>query len=194
MDDPNRVEFEEFYEPLQDPVIKSVFELYQSIPAPPRTSLFSFESLELLFTRKLSPANDGQVVYLPTTLYLSFLALKNTISDPFFFLSDFHSLPRQDSLVGVNAPIVASKSLTGIDVDHTSYLIPAGKADIFFPTNFLLTAKIHEQIFSKSSSILTHADFVRNYCDLKETETRNGYNPLLEDYQNMTVFVSKPIS
>lgn len=95
----------------------------------------------------------------------------------------------------------------GTTVDHGSYLLPRGTADIFFPTDFPLLGTLYREAAQHGSSSgsssrssasgkavraehLDTADFMLRYSpDLAATRTASGYNPLLEDYSNSAFFV-----
>ena len=97
-------------------------------------------------------------------------------------------------------PLVSSKNAS-FSQDHVTYLsAPIGSADIFFQTDFKLLSSFIQQIRSlnkvRSStttsnedgiSILSSSDFIKSNIDITLTETRSGWNPLLEDFSNVKV-------
>jgi hypothetical protein len=112
-------------------------------------------------------------------------------------------------LAHLHAPLLcASKSSASrATVDHATYLSPAdpGSADIFFPTDFGLLAAMASaacgrpvrRSSSSSSSfsaaqleepgsvrVVSNKDFLQSFADVNACRTRNGYNPLLEDWTN----------
>lgn len=80
--------------------------------------------------------------------------------------------------------------------DHGTYLVPRGTADIFFPTDFRLLAELHAEAGcgaarprpTCSSSVKT-AEFMGIWAAPGATRTRSGYEPLLSDYSNTSVFL-----
>lgn len=90
-------------------------------------------------------------------------------------------------------------------MDHRTYLVPRGTADIFFPTDFPLLCQLYRHAAAAASPArsaagaggggvsaeqLTTAEFMRRHCpDLAAAATASGYTPLLEDYTNTAVFI-----
>jgi hypothetical protein len=91
-------------------------------------------------------------------------------------------------------------------VDHRTYLVPRGTADIFFPTDFPLLCQLYRRAAAAASPAgaaagggddqrvsaehLSTAEFMRRHCpDLAAAATASGYTPLLEDYTNTAVFI-----
>ena len=99
-------------------------------------------------------------------------------------------------------------------VDRSSYLVPLGEADIFFPTNFSILQHMYlternnaseEGTFTRvnsetvllesvepqaTSRVWTSSDFMKSFSDFEQTRTRSGFNPLLEEYENMYFFTA----
>ena len=82
-----------------------------------------------------------------------------------------------------NAPIVSSN---GGKVDHASYLQNVGNADIFFATDFRWLASAYFFVNgTKSDATVVSSDvFLSQNVNPQRTQTRTGYNPMLEDYTN----------
>mmetsp|Transcript_9816 Transcript_9816/g.19290 ORF Transcript_9816/g.19290 Transcript_9816/m.19290 type:complete len:471 (+) Transcript_9816:91-1503(+) len=101
------------------------------------------------------------------------------------------------SIFGVrNAPLVASKDAKGNTVDHSTYLVRLGLADIFFQTDFLALQGAYQKVMGKEcvhAKCRPQSHFMRDYADYAYTETRTGYNPMLEDYHNMDFFMGSTI-
>lgn len=92
--------------------------------------------------------------------------------------------------------------MDGRTIDHRSYLVPRGSADIFFPTDFGMLSRLHADAAARAGRAVPRhgavvgggrhmksAEFMRLYADLAATRTRSGYNPLLEDYSNTSFFL-----
>jgi hypothetical protein len=115
-------------------------------------------------------------------------------------ISDFSSLP-DITVAGTGAPLVASKE-AGQTKDHSSYLEAKGNADIFFPTNFGLLQQLDSYVAERASgkdglserlsTVVTSAEFMEQCADVEKTKTKDGYNPLLEDYSNTKFYISFP--
>ena len=97
------------------------------------------------------------------------------------------------TLHAVNAPIVASK-LSGETKDHDTYILDGeGTADIFFATDFArlkgaycaYTGRKHNSV-----SVIKSRAFMQSHAELEKTKTILGYNPLLRDYENMSLMIS----
>jgi hypothetical protein len=120
----------------------------------------------------------------------------------------------------------------GSTVDHDTYLVKHGTADIFFPTDFQLIERLYRMaadsctmrvpgaiwqswsrkdvcasssqesirvLFSHSRPFLLGAvvntqhvanrDFMLSYGDWQMAATKSGFNPLLTDFANTSVFL-----
>jgi len=66
-----------------------------------------------------------------------------------------------------------------------------GKCDIFFPTDFKFLQFLYFKICGKDSIIHSHGGFVKSNADISKFRTKFGYNPIIEDYTNMSVFTTK---
>ena len=110
---------------------------------------------------------------------------------------------------------VVATTAGGTTRDHATYLVPRGAADIFFPTDFGLLARLYcqavqmataeardeaalaaeaqveVQVPAASTHVSSTAEFMRRWSPvLGATATTSGYNPLLEDYTNTAVLVA----
>ncbi|ONM35222.1 hypothetical protein ZEAMMB73_Zm00001d042393 [Zea mays] len=120
--------------------------------------------------------------------------------------SDFSYLP-DVSIPGDRAPLVSSKK-DGKTSDHRNYFDAQGDADIFFPTDFRLLEQIDHNCagFSKEQKnpgafkpvkkrrtiILDTAAFMEEFGMPLKTRTKDGYNPLLDDFKNTKFYLSVP--
>ena len=81
----------------------------------------------------------------------------------------------------------------GKSIIYDNYLKP-GKynCDIYFPTNFIDFKILYEKIFNNNKSeIIRNSDFIKKYStNYKQLTTKNGYNPILDDYNNTCFFLS----
>lgn len=94
----------------------------------------------------------------------------------------------------------------GVAQDHSTYLVPPGKADIFFPSDFELLRRLYEEashrssrsVPGKRSSVSTGPramhmkarEFFERWA-VQGTRTVDGYDPLLEDYTNTAILVTE---
>eukprot|EP00899_Mesostigma_viride_P015040 jgi/Mesvir1/23537/Mv18237-RA.2 len=162
--------------------------------------------------RWLGGERRGHVAWLPTGC----MELLNTLhaARPAHMLiaADFATLP-DVTIEGDRAPLVAS-TVGGRTVDHTTYLVPEGSADIFFPTDFNLLREMdllasatsyhkgdhpsHCEAQAEQGDALSvrqgwhvsTAAFMRTFADHQQTQTKSGYNPLLEDFSNTRIYLS----
>ncbi|CAM6121675.1 unnamed protein product [Calypogeia fissa] len=179
--------------PLEDSLIRRCFDAMKDGPAPPGTSLF-----RSIKDRLLKTMNVPELVWVPTGCLQLLETLHSARPNMVLIASDFSSLP-DVSLAGQGAPLVASK-ISGQTKDHTTYLEAKGHADIFFPTDFSTLRKLDLSCAaarnintSRHTSILTTAEFMDIFADTEKTLTRDGYNPLLEDFKNTRFYLSTPL-
>jgi len=138
---------------------------------------------------------QGERVFLPTGA----LQLLKTISaqrpNHTLVLIDFDQLP-DVQMQGYNAPIVSS-TIEGEARDYGHYLdVVPGTADIFFPTDFDLLSLLYKQSTNSSSCSSWHAkcsDFFSMWQHRSSSPTKlmTGYNPMIQDYSNTTIFIGK---
>jgi hypothetical protein len=74
-----------------------------------------------------------------------------------------------------------------------------GEADVFFPTDFDALQRVYrasraaatrEPAPPDCATVLTSRSFLQRYGEPRQTETADGYNPMLEDFTNTRVFLS----
>lgn len=147
----------------------------------------------------MEEGDSSRVVFLPTTAFSILRNIRESFPEHTLLLIDFDTLP-DVQIRGRNAPLV-SNTVNALANDFTSYLVPVGSADIFFPTNFgALKAMYETEIFGCDQdpqcarqvdvSVRSSADFFKDYADLDITTTLSGYNPLIDDFTNTRVFVA----
>ncbi|CAM9758066.1 unnamed protein product, partial [Hapterophycus canaliculatus] len=108
-----------------------------------------------------------------------------------------------ESLTAFQAPIVSSReAATGSVTDYATYMVPLGSADIFFPTCFKRLARLHSAVCSSGrgghgdvvrrgrGTVVKQGEFLREFADLHATRTFSGFNPLVDDFRNSSVFLS----
>ena len=115
-------------------------------------------------------------------------------------MADFDFFP-QKNISTINQPIVQKKHFQNEDfksIEYNSYLVSPGECDIFFQTNFehlkriyldnvdIINEEVHQSKFMKQSQFLK---MYLEQVDLKQSETKSGYNPILEDYSNFSIFL-----
>jgi hypothetical protein len=69
--------------------------------------------------------------------------------------------------------------------------IPLGTADIFYPTCFHHLQNTFEHLTGARGHVLKQRDFALRYAEVEKTRTLTGYNALVDDYSNMSIFISR---
>ena len=152
---------------------------------------YQFTSSGLIFQPFFDELHNSEFV--PTGSLLFFQKLADYFPNHSLILSDFDSIETGDQSKGRNAPRVQSR-YGGVSITADSYLVPRGMYDIFFQTDFDLASKLYSTIYKKPTlrtRILKHEEFSKKYSgDILATTTKNGYNPLLNDFKNVSFLLS----
>ncbi|MCO5597832.1 hypothetical protein L7F22_051916 [Adiantum nelumboides] len=189
----------EVHKPVEDPLVQRCINIMESqIPSLPSW----LSSMKNLF-QKVCPIS--RKAWIPTASLQLLEGLYSMRPNLALIVSDFSVLP-DVQVQGERAPLVASKK-DGVTKDHSSYLDVKGDADIFFPTDFQLLRKLdrhsyllaqaraapHGTVYKtpRQSFIVPVSKFMRQYADISKTETKDGFNPLLDDYSNMQFFLTR---
>ena len=134
--------------------------------------------------------NPWSCEYIPTDAYRLMKGLVKSFPNHRALFSDFDELP--DAVEGHCGPVVQTR-FRGETVPCSSILLERGLFDIFFPTNFPRISQIH-QILHKHQRIFSiekHANFMKKWSDprdVKETTTKSGYNPMIQDFENVSFY------
>lgn len=183
-------EFEEYYEPVQDPVIQDYLEVRSSLTEP----RYQSPAIPSPWYRKLRSQapfapNMTKREFLPTTAFQLCRVLAKYFSNHKLVLSDFYKLP--DTIPGaVDAPVVQTRFNNSM-VPCETYLVQPGWFDIFFPTNFELLQRIYASVCDRpSSQVCSQRQFAKENADLAKTRTRSGENPMLDFYENNKFLLS----
>nr|ACN27329.1 unknown [Zea mays] len=192
----------EVYKPLQDPLISRCVDI------------IGMNEDKASVSEKLTFAAKGVLskvfpkprrAWLPTGCLKLMDTLHQALPSMSLIASDFSYLP-DVSIPGDRAPLVSSKD--GKTSDHRNYFDAQGDADIFFPTDFRLLEQIDHNCagFSKEQKnpgafkpvkkrrtiILDTAAFMEEFGMPLKTRTKDGYNPLLDDFKNTKFYLSVP--
>ncbi|PIN11264.1 hypothetical protein CDL12_16143 [Handroanthus impetiginosus] len=199
----DRSELSELYKPLGDPLITSCMEILDL--AKDRTTRGSMAgSVARNILAKIFPR--PRRCWLPTGCLKLLQVLHGALPKMSLIASDFSYLP-DVRVHGERAPLVTSKK-DGKSKDHNNYLDAKGDADIFFPTDFLLLERMdhycsgwlkpHEDN-SKSKKgkkrrtlTLDTSSFMEEFGLPLKTRTKDGYNPMLDDFKNTKFYLSVP--
>eukprot|EP01018_Ginkgo_biloba_P025881 Gb_25509 [translate_table: standard] len=193
----------EVYRPLQDPLIKQCIDIIES-----RKNAAGWGSRVFSAARNILSkfASKSRKAWIPTGCLQLLEVLHWALPKMSLIASDFSYLP-DVKISGERGPLVSSKK-DGCTKDHASYLEAKGDADIFFPTDFLILeridrycaesgsqltdAKTLKPMRKRRSTILDTAAFMEEFGLPSKTRTKDGYNPLLEDFQNTKIYLSVP--
>lgn len=129
-------------------------------------------------------------IWVPTAAYQLMLALTTELPHAHITLSDFDSFP--GALPGENGPVVQSVDRGSAIVYDCIQGAPFGKVDIMFPTNFSALKRSHESLCREDNNryvrqITSQQQFFEDHSsqqDMKDTTCADGYNPILQDFQN----------
>ncbi|KAG9447478.1 hypothetical protein H6P81_013606 [Aristolochia fimbriata] len=189
----------ELYKPLSDSLITSCVEIIDHT-----TSGSTKGSIAKSIWAKVIP--KPRKAWLPTGCLQLLDALHWALPKMSLIASDFSYLP-DVKVPGERAPLVSTKK-EGISTDYDSYLDAKGDADIFFPTDFLLLEQIDhycsgwrnqpvddnkaKPVKKRRSIILNTSSFMEEFGLPSKTRTKDGYNPLLHDFNNTKFYLSVP--
>ncbi|CAI0446113.1 unnamed protein product [Linum tenue] len=185
----------ELYKPLQDPLINRCIEIMESKDDK------SISNLRNLWF-KLFP--KPRRCWLPTGSLKLMEVLHEALPMMSLIASDYSYLP-DVTIPGVRAPLVSTKK-DGQSSDYKSYLDAKGDADIFFPTDFWLLERMDhycsklkvgrnkssKEVKKRRTLVLDTAAFMEEFALHTKTRTKDGYNPLLEDFSNTKFYISVP--
>ncbi|MFS8005906.1 putative protein arginine methyltransferase NDUFAF7 [Helianthus anomalus] len=201
----DRSALSELYKPMQDPLIKSCLDIL-NVDKDYRPLETREPSLPSNIWAKMFPKPRRR--WLPTGCLKLLEALHGALPKMSMIASDFSYLP-DVKIPGDRAPLVSTKK-DGSSSDHSTYLDAKGDADIFFPTDFWLLERIDHYSSGWLKSRIEHFDrsskqgkkrrtitldtsvFMEEFGLPTKTKTKDGYNPLLDDFKNTKFYLSVP--
>ena len=136
-------------------------------------------------------------VFLPTGALAFLGSVRASVPRARLVLADFHSLP--DAIEGGfprNAPVVQRTHADGVAEALPSLLSAMsdpGTCDIFFPTDFDYLVHVLHAAHGVRGTVMPQTEFLRANMpgdSLQQTTTRDGYNPMLEDFRNASVLLT----
>lgn len=197
--DQERPKLLEAYKPVQDSLITSCLDILDM----ENLSSGSRPTMARKIWAKILP--KPRRCWLPTGCLKLLKVLHEALPKMSLIASDFSYLP-DVKIPGERAPLVSSKR-DGSSFDHDSYLDAKGDADIFFPTDFWLLERIdhhcsgwvkleHDTTQKKGKKrrtlTLDTSSFMKEFGLPSKTRTKDGYNPLLDDFKNTKIYLSVP--
>ncbi|ESQ36437.1 hypothetical protein EUTSA_v10007628mg [Eutrema salsugineum] len=186
----------ELYKPLEDPLIKRCIDIleHEDDPVSKPKEIWS----------KLFPKPRRS--WLPTGCLKLLEVLHEKLPKMSLIASDFSFLP-DVKVPGERAPLVSTKK-DGCSSDYSSYLNAKGDADIFFPTDFWLLERMDHYCSGwrkmekdgtpskkgrkRRTLTLDTSAFMDEFGLPTKTRTKDGYNPLLDDFKNTKFYLSVP--
>lgn len=187
------------FQPAQDSTILAVV---GAMEEQSRTSSQIFPSLNWSPKAALGEAfllgwqSPWRSEWIPTGAYRLFEALHRQLPAHRLVASDFNGdLP--DAIPGWRGPVVQTR-YRGMTVACRTVLVQRGLFDIFFPVDPELMGHLWGRAkyyaagnkVSVPPSILSHAEFVKAFGDLSRTQTRSGYNPMIDDFTNVSMLLT----
>jgi len=143
-------------------------------------------------------------VFVPTGAIQLLHAINLHFPQHLFLAGDFSFLPFGDvsktlknlrtpgTLFGCkNAPIISGNdAASGYRIDYPTYIVPDQTFDVFFQTDFLALAGAYQGIVKGGSSRVERSQqFLESNSSMEDrqhTTTKSGYNPMLEDFENVS--------
>ncbi|KAI3706235.1 hypothetical protein L6452_23836 [Arctium lappa] len=201
----DRSKLSELYKPMQDRLIKSCLDIL-NVDKDFRPQGTWEASLPSNVWAKIFPKPRRS--WLPTGCLKLLETLHGALPKMSMIAADFSYLP-DVKVPGERAPLVSTK-IDGSSSDHSTYLDAKGDADIFFPTDFWLLERIDHygsgwlksriENFDRSSKqgkkrrtiTLDTSEFMEEFGLPTKTKTKDGYNPLLDDFINTKFYLSVP--
>jgi SAM-dependent MidA family methyltransferase len=184
------------FRPLGD---RLILELVQLLDAQNYASASLRGSPWKRLLERLSPIpylNPRACEFVPTGALRLLKTLLRRLPRHGVLFADFHALTDVIPF-GCNAPVVQT-TYRGVPVACSTLLLARGHFDIFFPTNFGILSRLYSQLSPSTAAACATAsqgDFLMRFCQEEEidaTTTASGYNPMLHDFENVTVFTREP--
>lgn len=129
--------------------------------------------------------NPWSTEFIPTGAFSILQRLRRQFPRHSLLASDFYKLP--DTIPGHNGPVVQTR-FRNQSVPCSTFMLARGLFDIFFPVNFDLIGKLHG---AKERKIWSHQQFIRQFASpqaITATSTKSGYNPMLQDFENVQFY------
>ena len=182
--------YTEIFVPAQDPLIIDTVNVLDSVGYQwPSLSRIREAIYDVWPLTAFPFARPWSSEFVPTIITRFFRKLVGYFPQHQMIISDFDELP--ECIPGHGAPLVQTR-FDEETVACSTYLLQRGLFDIFFPLNFPLLAKLYQNISGRESCLLKHRKFCEQYMNVKMTRTKSGYNPLLEDFRNVSLILNQP--
>ncbi|MCL7022126.1 hypothetical protein MKW94_024115 [Papaver nudicaule] len=192
----------EVYKPLQDQLIKRCIDIIDLENDHTSGGSKAITAARNIWSKAFPKPRRS---WLPTGCMQLLEVLHGALPKMSLIASDFSYLP-DVRIPGARAPLVSTKK-DGSSTDYNSYLDAKGDADIFFPTDFWLLERMDHYCSGwnrdlkdetskkgkKRRTITLGTDqFMEEFGLPTKTRTKDGYNPLLDDFKNTKFYISVP--
>uniref|UniRef100_A0A7C8YXW1 Protein arginine methyltransferase NDUFAF7 n=1 Tax=Opuntia streptacantha TaxID=393608 RepID=A0A7C8YXW1_OPUST len=197
---PEKLTPSEVFRPLEDPLISCCIEILDEDIVAKESGVVS--AVRSIWSKAFPKPRR---CWLPTGCLKLMEALHSALPKMSLIASDFSYLP-EVKIPGIRAPLVSTK-IDGRSIDHDNYLNAKGDADIFFPTDFWLLERIDHYCSGwlkpsqknpskegkkRRTTTLDTCAFMEEFGLPSKTRTKDGYNPLLDDFKNTKFYLSVP--
>lgn len=183
------LELEELISPVRDPLIAQCLDAWNTTNASKGDTTNGISGTMLRMLRSAMGAAVGESAFLPTGAVNLFHALHAALPNHRFIAADFDHLP-ETVIDGWGAPLVAT-TRDGTTIDHGTYLVQPGIADIFFPSDFELLRMLYTQCTGRKAVHMKSQIFFEKWgAEKEERKCRDGYDPLIQDYSNTAFLLS----
>ncbi|KAI3994611.1 hypothetical protein MKX01_007903 [Papaver californicum] len=192
----------EMYKPIQDQLIKRCIDIIDLEKDHTTGGSRAITAARNIWSKAFPKPRRS---WLPTGCMQLLEVLHGALPKMSLIASDFSYLP-DVRIPGERAPLVSTKK-DGSSTDYNSYLDAKGDADIFFPTDFWLLERMDhycsgwkhdlKDVTSKKGKkrrtiTLGTDQFMEEFGLPTKTRTKDGYNPLLDDFKNTKFYISVP--
>jgi SAM-dependent methyltransferase len=155
-----------------------------------------YDNVWQVVTKSLAIHDPFRIAWLPIGQMVMFEVLAEFFPRHHALFADWNCVT--SAIMGINGPLLQSKVRVAKDVflrssaDHL--LHNAGMVDMCFPTDFDKMVETYKSICGEHKEVMnmTHPDFWKTHGGEKTAifSTRDGFNPLLEDFGAFSVFAS----
>jgi hypothetical protein len=184
-----QAKYSEVFVPAEDPLIIEVVNALDSVgygwpSTKPRLYNMFSEIWPLTLFEFDQPWKSE---FIPTGPYRFMKQLTRFFPKHHFLMTDFDALP--EAIEGHGGPTVQTR-YEGDTVSCTTYLLQRGLFDIFFPLKFPVLGSLYSHLSGNKFQLFKHREFCQENANVLKTKTKSGYNPMLDDFENVSFLVT----